>query len=161
MRAWVRAVLLLAACVSTAHAEPALELETLDGRAVELALQAEDVALLVHFWATWCPECEDELPILAAATERCAASRVRIVTVSVGESREAVVAYLAEHGLSLRPLRDPRGRVWRGLGGVGLPTNLTWTGAGRRIEVGPRDAEGWRGALRELGCEATVAPHPR
>ena len=146
-------VALLAGASAARGDEPTLALETLEGEAVTLARGAEDAALLVHFWATWCPECEDELPVLAQAKARCAANGVRIVTVSVGESRETLVAYLAENGLALRPLRDPRGLTWRSLGGVGLPTNLTWTRTGRRIEVGPRDAAGWRETLRRLGCE--------
>jgi thiol-disulfide isomerase/thioredoxin len=149
-----RAVLLvlLVGAAAGAAAEAALELETLTGEPVALARREEDAALLVHFFATWCPECEEELPILAEAKTRCRGSGVRIVTVSVGESREVLVSYLAKHGLALEPLRDPRGRTWRSLGGVGLPTNLVWTSERRSIEAGPRDAEGWRRSLRELGC---------
>lgn len=147
------AALLLAAAAAAASAGEALELETLEGHRVALALRDGEKALVVHFWATWCPECVDELPILAEARRGCRGSGVRVEVVDVAESQETIAAYLARHGLDLEPLRDPRGRVWREVGGVGLPTNLTWTRAGRRVEVGPRDGGGWRRALRELGCE--------
>jgi len=154
MGRWARAVGAAVGLATLAAGGGPLAFETLAGEPTNVSLATEDRALLVHFWATWCPECVDELPLLAAATPRCAARGVRIVTVSVGESREAVVDYLAAHALALEPLRDPKGRAWRAIGGVGLPTNFTWTRDERRIEAGPRDAAGWRVALAELGCRS-------
>jgi thiol-disulfide isomerase/thioredoxin len=133
-----------------------LELETLEGESVALALRDGERALVVHFWATWCPECLDELPLLARSVERCAAGAVRIVTVDVGESRDTLARYLERHGLALPVLRDPRGRVWRALSGVGLPANLTWTPEGRRVETGPRAAAAWDQLLEGLGCPAAA-----
>ena len=139
-------------------ASGSLELETLEGESVGLALREGERALVVHFWATWCPECVDELPLLARAVERCAGSGVRVVTVDVGESRDTIARYLERHDLDLPVLRDPRGRVWRALSGVGLPANLTWTAEGRRIEVGPRAPPAWEEELEALGCAASDAP---
>jgi thiol-disulfide isomerase/thioredoxin len=129
------------------------------GAAVALAPAAGERAVLAHFWATWCPECVDELPLLARLAPRCAASGVRVVAVNVGESGERIERYLREHGLSLPVLRDPNGDVWRRLPARGLPANAAWTpGADApQIDVGPRDAATWRRALRDLGC-ADVDP---
>ncbi len=159
LRLLASALLILAA---EAAAQP-LQLESLDGEPVTLGLREAEKALVVHFWATWCPECVEELPVLAAALHRCAAGPVRIVTVNVGESRDAIVRYLERQGLQLPVLRDPRGRVWRSLGGLGLPTNLAWTPAERRIDVGPRDAPAWDEAFTGLGCpprDADAAGRP-
>lgn len=150
----VLATALLVPAAGAAASGEGLRLETLEGEAVELALQADESALVVHFWATWCPECVTELPLLAEAAARCAGSGVRIATVDVGESRETIAAYLEQHALRLTTFRDPRGRTWRSLGGRGLPTNLTWTRSGRRLDVGSRDAETWSQTLRALGCAA-------
>jgi len=129
------------------------------GAAVALVPAEGERAVLAHFWATWCPECTDELPLLARLAPRCAASGVRVVAVNVGESREQIERYLREHGLALPVLRDPNGDVWRRLRARGLPANAAWTpGADApQIDVGPRDAAAWRRALRDLGC-AEVDP---
>lgn len=139
-------------------ADAPLHLETEEGQAVVLAPAAGERALLVHFWATWCPDCVEELPILAASVPRCGEAGVRIVTANVGEDREDVARFLERHRLELPVLWDPKGRAWRALGGVGLPTNGVFTDAGRSVEVGPRDARGWAEALARLGCPRPAEP---
>jgi thiol-disulfide isomerase/thioredoxin len=136
-----------------AGAEPpegALRVETLAGEAVVLALAPEERALLVHFFATWCPECVEELPALARALGPCAAAGVRVAVVNVGEDRDEIERFLAERGLRLPVLRDPRGRAWREVSGAGLPMNLVWTRDGRRVRPGP-EAD-WPASLEALGC---------
>jgi len=143
--------------VGDVGAEP-LRLETLAGEPVVLELREGDAALVVHFWATWCPECVEELPFLAGAAARCAGSGVRIAAVDVGEDAATIARFLEAHDVSLPVLRDPRGGVWRRLGGVGLPTNLVWTRDARTVEVGPRGRAGWTSALAALGCADAGAP---
>jgi thiol-disulfide isomerase/thioredoxin len=148
-----RVLALAAAAALLLGADAPLSLLSLDGEPVELR-PGDEAALLVHFWATWCPSCVEELPLLAAAVARCPEERVRILMVDVDESAETVRAWLAERDLALPVLRDPKGAVWRRLGGGGLPLNATWSGGRRRVEVGPRDAAAWRAALQQLGCPA-------
>jgi len=154
-RSSLRAAILVAATVAltgSAAAESRLHLETLSGEPEMLSLAQGERALVVHFWATWCRECVEELPVLAKAVPSCAGSGVRIVAVNVGEDRRAIERFLAPLELDLTVLRDPRGQVWRRVSGIGLPTNLTWTSEGRKAEVGPRDATTWRRILGALGC---------
>jgi peroxiredoxin len=153
-----RALALAALGLSLVGAGEPIELETQAGRPVALALEAGERALLVHFWATWCAECVEELPILAAAIARCGEAGVRIVTANVGEEPEHVADFLERHRLDLPVLRDPKARAWRTLGGVGLPTNAVLTGEGRRVEVGARDARTWSEALAQLGCPPEATP---
>jgi thiol-disulfide isomerase/thioredoxin len=129
-----------------------LELETLSGEPVRIALDAEEVALVVHFWAVWCVECASELPALDRAAQRCPGRGVEVVTVNVGDDPEAISRFLRERPLGLPVLRDPQGDVWRRVVGRGLPANLVVTREGRRTELGPRDAQGWEGLLADLGC---------
>lgn len=140
-----------AACLGAAAAP--LALVSLDGEPVQLRPDSGAPALLVHFWATWCPSCIEELGVLDAAARSCTRARIRIVAVNVGESPEVVRDYLADHDLGLEVLRDPEGAVWRRLSGAGLPANATWSGGSRSVEVGPRSAAQWRERLSDLGCE--------
>jgi len=42
--------------------------------------------LLLHFWASWCPPCIDELPVLMRMAEKMKNDKVRIVMVSLDRS---------------------------------------------------------------------------
>lgn len=140
--------------VTFSASDAPLRVETLAGEPVELSLRQEDRALLVHFWASWCRECVEELPVLAAATDRCRAAGVRLVSVNVGEDRKTIEAFLAPLDISHPVLRDPRGRTWRRAAGTGLPANVIWTPEGRTADVGPRSASAWAQTLADLGCGA-------
>lgn len=137
-------------------AEP-LRFVDLDGTAVALGPPAAGEALVVHYWATWCPTCGPELGALEAAARGCAGSRVRVLAVDVGEPATAVRDYLAERGLALPVALDPKGRTWRRDGGRELPANLVWTARTREVSTGPRDEAAWRAALAALGCSGDAA----
>lgn len=49
--------------------------------------------LLCNFWATWCSPCREELPLLDAAQQQHAASRVQIVGIAI-DSAPNVREYL-------------------------------------------------------------------
>jgi thiol-disulfide isomerase/thioredoxin len=135
-----------------ASGEDPLELSDLDGRPASIALAPGETAVVVHFWATWCPECVAELPILARAARSCAGAPVRILAVNVGESAEQIVRWRAEHAFELPVLRDPKGKVWRSVA-RGLPANLAWTSDGLRSDLGERSEPEWRETLAAFGCK--------
>lgn len=145
------------AAPARAGADDALALETLDGAAIALTAP-ERGARVLHFWATWCPSCKEELGVLASAAARCAGSEVEVLAVDVGEPVEEIRAYLAEHPFALRVLRDPKGRAWRGSGGREMPANLIWTPEKRSWSVGPSSEAAWRERLAGLGCAAAPGP---
>jgi thiol-disulfide isomerase/thioredoxin len=151
----VRAALALAGPLVAAGPPAPLAVETLAGDPVALAPR-EGRALVVHFFATWCPSCGEEIPELARASAACVDS-VEIALVDVDEEPEAVRRFLAAHGVALPALRDPGGRAWRAsVGGRGLPANLIWTGDQRRSDVGPKPPGKWRELLAALGCEGRL-----
>jgi thiol-disulfide isomerase/thioredoxin len=128
-----------------------LRLVTREGEPVALSLGSDERALVVHFWASWCPDCSRELPALERAAARCQGAPVRVVEVNVGEGPEEVERFRAEHHLALPVLLDPDGRSWRRLA-AGLPANLVWTPEGRHSDVGPKDEAAWGRLLEALGC---------
>lgn len=112
---------------------------------------ADGEMLLLHFWATWCPSCAEDIDNLQRAAGGCPA--LRVITVNVGEGESDVAEFVAEHGVRLPVLRDPKGRVWRDVDGRGLPMNLFWTQQTRRTGVGPKTLEEWRREFASFGCE--------
>ena len=130
------------------------------GERVALAPR-EGRALLVHFWATWCPSCVDEVPALLRAAASCAGS-LDLALVDVGEDREDVRTFAREHGIGAPLFRDPDGETWRAsAGGWGLPANLVWIGGERRSEVGSKTAAQWREALARMGCAQSATTSAR
>lgn len=124
-----------------------LALVDLGGAPVALAPAPGERALVVHFWATWCPECVRELPTFGRAAARCPG--VRFVTVNVGETPTEIERYRSAHPIDLPVLRDPKGDAWRSVARA-LPANLVWSAQERHTVVGTQDEEDW---VRALGCE--------
>ena len=127
-------------------------LRTLEGDELEITRGAGGPDWVLHFWASWCPDCIEELPNLDLAAKGCDPSRVRVVAVNVGEDAELVRRFIAEHALRLPVLIDPHGKASRKAGLWGLPSNLLWTAEGERTSAGPSSAKRWRNRLAELGC---------
>ena len=137
-----------------AHADGTLALVDLEGRPVALA-PTPDRALVIHFWATWCPSCKGELGDLDAAVRTC--SDVDVVAVNVAEDAADVSAWLADRPLALRVLIDPSGKAWRASGGREMPANLIWAGAQQSWTFGPSSVAQWRERLAALGCKVANA----
>ncbi len=152
-RRWLACVASLALLAAAAAPEP-IELRTLDGAEVRVARDPGESALVLHFWASWCPECREELPALERVAHMCAAAHVRVLAVNVGETAEQARRFAEEQGLTLTVLLDERGRAWRRAGLRGLPANLVWTADGVQSSEGPESAARWREQLSALGCKA-------
>lgn len=90
---------------------PVLAGETLDGASFSLAAWRGE-AVIINFWASWCPPCRDELPALQALHE----AGFRVVGVNVGEPPQRAAAFAAAHGVTFPNLTDADGywlRVFR------------------------------------------------
>ena len=82
-------------------------------------------AVWVNFWATWCPPCQAEMPILRELSERYKDRGLELVAVSVQETSPAdVAAYAARYGLGYTIGFDGTGQVFRAYKGYGLPTQV-------------------------------------
>lgn len=153
MRAAVRIATLLgvaALFATAARAGDEIALVDLDGRPVTLAPVA-DRALVLHFWATWCPSCKGELGDLDAAARAC--SNVDVVAVNVGEDPNEVREWLAARPLAMRVLIDPGGKAWRASGGREMPANAIWANGERNWSFGPSSVAVWNERLAALGCK--------
>lgn len=122
----------------TAASAPPLLLPSLDGPPRGLA-DARGKVVLVHFFATWCEPCRDELESLS----RLAASRpdVAILAVDVGEVPVRVRRFLAERPVAFPVLLDIDRKASAAWGARGLPTSFVLDGrlAPRLAVVGDLD----------------------
>lgn len=129
---------------------PEAPLARLDGGAVTLG-QFAGKPLVVNLWATWCPPCRREMPVLAAAQKHNPG--VTFLFVNQYEGRAAIRNYLAEQNLALsRVLIDTEGVVARDVGSGVLPTTLFYNRKGKLIDthVGVLSAASLAAKLQQL-----------
>ena len=91
---------------------PAAALETLDGKAVDLAQYVGRKPVLMEFWATWCGNCHELEPSLKALHAKYR-DRVEFigVAVSINQSPARVKAYVEKNKLPWTQLFDRRGNA--------------------------------------------------
>jgi peroxiredoxin len=102
-------------------AAPAFSLLDTEGRRVTLA-GLLGKPLVINFWATYCPPCRAEMPMLESRVG--AQSSVRLVLVSEGDSADAARSFLSSLGVHQAALLDSDLSVGRAYGAVALPTTV-------------------------------------
>jgi cytochrome c biogenesis protein CcmG/thiol:disulfide interchange protein DsbE len=118
--------------ISTAAPAGAVPLRAGDlapaGRATDLngapaAVPADFAGKLVvlHFWASWCPPCAEEMKALHSLSVEMRDRGLVPVSIDVGEDRAAVEAWLRPMGLSYPILLDRDKSVAKAYGVTGLP----------------------------------------
>lgn len=101
---------------------PNFVLKTAGGKTISLAsLRGHGVWL--NFWATWCPNCRVELPIVEQE-HRLYGNKVDILGVDVQESAKTVSLFVSSHGLTYPTVLDTQGGVAAAYGVTGLPTSV-------------------------------------
>ncbi len=121
---------------------PALDLPVLGGdeRLRLAALRGRPV--VVNFWASWCPPCQDEAPLLQQIAEEEGADGVTFVGVSYNDGTEDAATFARRYGLTYRLVRDVDDRVSRAWGVGGPPETFVLDAQGRGVAhfLGPIDA---------------------
>lgn len=112
----------------------ALQLQALDGQPVALRSFAGRPVVL-NLWATWCPHCVREMPVLAAAQQQY--PELAVVFADQGEDAARVQRFLQTRGLgSLQHvLLDADRQVGRHFGVRALPTTLFFGRDGQLVEI--------------------------
>ena len=83
---------------------------------------------LVNFWASWCPPCRAEHPVLM----KMAADGIRVAGINMMDKDADATAYLAEEGNPFFALAtDPRGRIAIDWGVTAPPETFIIDGKGR------------------------------
>jgi thiol-disulfide isomerase/thioredoxin len=102
-------------------AKPTFTLQDLSGR--DLGLEsARGHVVVVHFFATWCEPCRDELPALQRFVDR--AGPVRVIAISVAEVDDRVRRFVEKYPLTLPIALDRDRAVTRAWDVSTLPTTF-------------------------------------
>lgn len=110
---------------------PTIVLHDLDGREVPLA-SFSGRPVVVNLWASWCPPCRREMPVLQDAQHDNPA--VVFIFANQGESADTIRRYLEADKLRLENvLVDTDGKAARALGSAALPSTFFFDSNGNHV----------------------------
>ncbi len=131
---------------------PALQALDLQGKTWTLA-ELRGRAVVLNFWATWCPPCRAEMPSLQQLGEIYGPEQLLVLALNVGEGPRRIAQYLQSSGLNLTVLLDPKSEAAKAWGASVLPTTILIDAEGRpRLRV--------RGEVDWSGREAQAMVEP-
>ncbi len=124
--------------VSAASKMPGFSLENVvTGKTVDSSV-FKGKALLVTFFATWCPPCMQEIPDLIKLQDEYAAKGFSVLGLSVDQGGAGIVKKLVEKRSINYPVLLADGAIAREFGGVvGIPTSFLVNGKGQIVKKYP------------------------
>ncbi|CAM5274836.1 Thiol-disulfide oxidoreductase resA OS=Afipia felis OX=1035 GN=resA_2 PE=4 SV=1 [Afipia felis] len=112
---------------------PTIALQQIDGPPVAVSNVAGRPTV-VNLWASWCPPCRREMPLLAETAS--GRPEVTFLFINQGEGREKIRSYLDVENLKLdRVLLDPSMQIPRHYGMMGLPITLFLAANGTLVSM--------------------------
>lgn len=127
------------------------ELTNLDGETVALTDFAGK-SVMINFWATWCPPCLNELPMIQDYADRHADDFV-VLAVNADEEHAKVAEFVSEFGYDLVFLLDPGNVIGNAYRVMGLPTSIfiDEDGFWRATHIGELDEPLLKSYLEKIG----------
>ena len=136
---------------------PALLLERPDGTLASITPGRQGEAVLVHFWATWCPPCREELPALIALGRKLTgAGRVRVVAVATDREWDQIRSFFKGE-LPSEVFRDATGSAYRAYRVSNLPDTYLVSGDGL-VRIRFAGAQDWRSPVVRKALLDELAP---
>lgn len=90
--------------------------------------------VVVNVWASWCPPCRAEMPLLERASQAYA-GRAMFLGVASKDAPSAALGFLDEVGVTYPNVFDSTGDIRRELGLRGFPTTYVFDERGRLVEA--------------------------
>ena len=136
---------------------PDFTLTSLDGEAVSLSDYAGR-PVLINFWASWCPPCREEFPVLAGARTAYLDDGFEVLGVTRNDQPDLSQKFVDEAGAEWPILPDGEDAAWELYGAVGLPTSYFVDGEGvvQRVHIGPVNEEQLAEHLAAIGLEGAT-----
>jgi thiol-disulfide isomerase/thioredoxin len=129
---------------------PDLRLQDIDGQSVSLA-DYQGHVILVNNWATWCPPCREEMPILNGYFRDHRHQNFILVAIDAGEPELLVSEYVARFGLDFPVWIDPSSSALNSFRNNYLPSSYL---IDRREQV----ILAWNGAVTLNSLEEHITP---
>jgi thiol-disulfide isomerase/thioredoxin len=95
-----------------------MDLRTPDGEKTSLIQYIGRKTVIVVFWATWCPICKDEIPLLKKLNSN---PNLKVIAVNEGESIRKVNNFITENNIDYQVVMDPKASLAKAFGVPGMP----------------------------------------
>ncbi len=115
---------------------PALEFATANGSTVTTSHGRPQILSL---WASWCPPCRAEIPVVAALAPSLATRGIDVILVNQGETPADAQGFLTSQQITLPVWYDPQGLLATAVASRDLPTTVFVDASGvvRLVYRGP------------------------
>lgn len=98
-------------------------LNNIDGEKFELNSSKGNWVFL-HFWASWCGPCREEMPAIQQLAEKMKGEKFKIIMINTAEDEDTVFEFLGSINVDLNSLLDVDGLVTEVWKPRGLPTSF-------------------------------------
>jgi peroxiredoxin len=114
--------------------------------------QFDGQPVMLNFWATWCPPCRKEMPLLQDAYEKHQDDGLEILTIAVSDKANNVLDFSDQHDLTFPLLIDTKDRVAVQYKIMGIPTSyfIDSNGVIASVQVGDLTASALNRHLEEI-----------
>ncbi|MFM7679447.1 MAG: TlpA family protein disulfide reductase [Roseiflexaceae bacterium] len=102
---------------------PTIRAQTLSGSIVQTTPHPAHPVIYV-LWASWCPPCRAELPVLQGLAPALADTDIAVVLVNQGESPDTAAQWLAQMQITLPAWYDPVGAFATAFQAHDLPSTI-------------------------------------
>jgi peroxiredoxin len=104
---------------------PDISAHTLEGDEISLSEALEDGPVYLVFWATWCPNCLNEIPKLTELHSHFKGKMRFIgINIGIGDSLGAVRKYRDIHEIDYDIVFDQSGEIIKAFGVLATPTQI-------------------------------------
>ena len=136
--------------IQTEHARD-FTVALMDGNVLSLS-DLRGKVVMVDFWASWCPPCRQESPVLVQVYDEYSDRDVEFVGIDIWDSPDAARDYVRDKGLVYPNAIDAQGVIAIDYGVRGIPEKyfIGKDGVLFKKLVGPTDAVTLRATLDEL-----------
>ena len=111
----------------------------------------EGKVVLVNFWASWCPPCTSELPLLEKTQQRMAKAGGTVLGINTRDATEDAMGFVSKYDLTFPSLRDGAGAYAEEWGLTGYPESFL-------LDQDGRVAAARRGPIDQQWVDEHVTP---
>ena len=129
---------------------PELTLNDLDGNRIAITDYRPQI-VLINNWATWCPPCRAEMPVLAKYFKQHKDHGFILVGINAGDPSDKVESFVEEYELPFPVLLDPNTRSLIAFQNDGLPSSYVVNQDGNVVLA-------WTGPINRAMLEKYVTP---
>lgn len=117
---------------------PDFSLQTLEGQTITLADYRGEKAVVLDFWATWCPNCQRDMPVLNKLYNEYQ-GEVEVIGINLQEKTDKVQKFVEQRGINFPVVLDPTASVSRSYGVQYTNTHILIGKDGALVKIVPGD----------------------